>query len=276
MEKVEFNSERWLSMEDLPNEVWKQSRFKNYLVSNYGRIKSLRRVFCPEKPETYFYKRSYPERIVRMQRNKYGYITYRFSKEGKLHNGLIHQIVAEAFVQNPNNLPCVNHKNEDKSDNRVDNLEWCSASYNSNYGTCQQRRADSVREMRRNREIRIDQYTIDGNFVRHYSKKGEIDDAGYCLKTILRVCRKRQELSNGFVWRFTGDNFSKPISHDSKGGTIRKKVIQLSLDGEPIKVHDTLLDAALWLGNKNKRNGICQCCYGKKRQSYGYIWKYEN
>jgi hypothetical protein len=128
--------------------------------------------------------------------------------------------------------------------------------------------------MRRNREISIDQYTPDGTFVHHYSKKGEIDDAGFCLKTILRVCRRTQEMSDGFVWRFTGDAFTKPVFANSKGGTIRKKVIQLSLNGEILRTHETLLDAALWLGDKGKRNGICQCCYGKKRQSYGYIWKY--
>ena len=255
--------------------MWQQSRFENYLVSNYGRIKSIKRVFIPQEETKHFHKRTYPERIVKLQKGKNGYLFFRFSIDGKLHNSLIHQLVAEAFVPNPYNLPFVNHRNEDKSDNRAENLEWCTARYNSNYGTCQQRRAVTVREMRRNRDISIDQYTLDGIFVRHYSKKGEIDDAGFCLKTVLRVCRRTQETSDGYVWRFTGDAFTKTVFVDCKDGTIRNKVLQLSLNGVLLRTHSTLLDAALWLGDKSKRSGICQCCYGKKRQSYGYIWKYE-
>ena len=276
MEKVDFNSERWLSLNDLPDEVWKQSIFDNYLVSNYGRIKSIKRIYEPKEETRYFHKRTYPERIVKLHKHRCGYLVFRFSREGKLYQGYIHKLVAIAFVSNPHKKPFVNHRNEDKSDNRAENLEWCSASYNSNYGTCQQRRSISVRQMRRNRVVSIDQYTLNGEFVRHFSTIGELDDSGFCLKTVMRVCKRTQETAAGFVWRFAGDPFAKPTMIDCKGGTIRKKVIQLSLDGKVLRIHDTLLDAALWLGNKNKRNGICQCCYGKKRQSYGYIWKYEN
>ena len=64
-----------------------------------------------------------------------GYTQVRLgSKEGR--NGhLVHRLVAKAFIPNPNNLPCVNHKNEIKTDNRVENLEWCTYEYNINYGT---------------------------------------------------------------------------------------------------------------------------------------------
>lgn len=276
MKNVELNSKEWLSLTDLPNEEWRQSRFENYFISNYGRVKSLRHVHIPLIETRYYHKRTYPERIVKLSTTKHGYVYFRFSKDGKLHNGLIHQLVAEAFLPNPSNLPFINHRNEDKSDNRVENLEYCSAKYNSNYGTCQQRRAVSVKQMRRNRNISIDQYTIDGMFVRHYSKKGEIDDAGFNLKTVLRSCNHKCETSQGFVWRYEGEPYTKPEYVDSAGGTIRRTVLCYDQNGQFITKYNNLLEAAEAIGGRHKRPGISSCALGKTEQAYGYIWRYAN
>ena len=276
MENVVFNSKRWRSINDLEDEKWAVIKeYPNYAVSNYGRVKRLEHYTDKYVDGVFFSTMHYKERIVKLSPDKRGYLGYRpFGEDKKLGQIRVHQEVARYFVPNPLNLPVINHKNEQVDDNRYTNLEFCTYKYNSNYGTCQQRRSVSVKEMRRNRAISIEQYTLDGDFVRHYSKKGEIDDAGFNLKTVLRVCKRTQETAGGYVWRFTGDSFTKPVFEDCKGGTIRKKVMQLSLDGKIIRIHKTLLDAALWLGDKRKRNGICQCCYRKKRQSYGFIWKY--
>ena len=65
---------------------------------------------------------------------------------GKLHLKKIHRLVAQAFLPNPDNLPMINHKDEDKTNNRVDNLEWCTAKYNANYGTIQERHRNTMLE----------------------------------------------------------------------------------------------------------------------------------
>lgn len=70
----------------------------------------------------------------------FGYLA--FSYKGK--NYRVHRVIAETFIPNPNNLPCVNHLNENPSDNRVENLEWCSYKENSNWGTAIQRRVDNI------------------------------------------------------------------------------------------------------------------------------------
>lgn len=78
---------------------------------------------------------------------KNGYLHYRLNKDGVILYTGIHRLVAQAFIPNPNNLPYVNHKNEDKSDNRVDNLEWVTPIENTHYGKAIERRAKGVQRM---------------------------------------------------------------------------------------------------------------------------------
>ena len=105
-------------------EVWRPVRGYEglYEVSNYGRVKSLKR-------------NTAHERIMKPIKDSYGYLIVCLNKNGKQTNKKIHRLVAEAFIPNPNNLPQVNHKNEIKTDNRVENLEWCDNKYNTRYGT---------------------------------------------------------------------------------------------------------------------------------------------
>lgn len=276
MELIELNSNKWLSLEDLPNEIWKQTRFVNYVVSNYGRVKRLAHVSIPESNDPHAHHRTYCEKMIKLATNRCGYLFHRFSINGHLVHGYVHQLVAEAFIPNPQNLPFINHKNENKSDNRVYNLEWCTAKFNSNYGTCQQRRAVSIMKMRRERVVDVDQYDKNGNYITSFHTKGELDDAGFVVKTVLRCCSKEQETSHGFVWRFKGEPFTKPNFIDSKGGTLRKKIDCFTIDGKYIRTFETLLDAAIFMGGKHKRPPICECANGRKKTAFGYIWKYKN
>ena len=92
-----------------------------YQVSNLGRVKS-------------FYKNKYGK-IRKLKTDKYGYKRINLSKDGKGKTYLVHRLVAEVFIPNPNNYPEVNHIDEDKTNNCIDNLEWCDSKYNNNYGT---------------------------------------------------------------------------------------------------------------------------------------------
>lgn len=115
------------------NEIWKDCKGYEdlYQVSNLGRIWSVKR-----------------QKIMKLQNTTYKYLKVTLiAKNGKKKNELVHRLVAIAFIENPLNLPQVNHKNEDKQDNRVENLEWCDNKYNSNYGTRTQRiaKANSIK-----------------------------------------------------------------------------------------------------------------------------------
>ena len=115
------------------NEIWKPAvgYESSYMVSNLGRVKTIpRRVMTHNNGYI-----DIPELIKTQPKNNQGY-----AQVGLKHNGVssrvfVHRLVATTFIPNPNNLPCVNHKDEDITNNCVDNLEWCSYKYNSNYGT---------------------------------------------------------------------------------------------------------------------------------------------
>lgn len=105
-------------------EIWKNiDNYEYYQVSNLGRIKMLSYITSDG--------RKLKEKNRKTFINNKGYLIVNI--KGK--HFLVHRLVAQAFIPNPNNLPQINHKDENKLNNKVDNLEWCTAKYNSNYGT---------------------------------------------------------------------------------------------------------------------------------------------
>ena len=95
-----------------------------YKVSNLGRIKSLNYGGCKGR-----------EGILKPIIDNGGYCRIFLYKNNKKRKFIVHRLVAQAFIPNPNNLPQVNHKDENKANNCVNNLEWCDCKYNQNYGT---------------------------------------------------------------------------------------------------------------------------------------------
>lgn len=115
-------------------EVWKDIDVYEglYQVSNLGNVKSLN------------YNHTSKERILKPGANTKGYLKVTLCKDRKVNDYSIQQLVADAFIPNPNGYSCVNHKDENKLNNCVDNLEWCSHKYNANYGTRNKRIAEKL------------------------------------------------------------------------------------------------------------------------------------
>lgn len=112
-------------------EEWKDIEgFEGYYqVSNMGRIKSVDRDVLYSNGRIHHYN----EKIRVLCKDKDGYQITTLNKDGKSYSRRVHQLVACAFLPNPDNLPSINHIDEDKTNNRVDNLEWCSVYYNNHY-----------------------------------------------------------------------------------------------------------------------------------------------
>lgn len=98
-----------------------------YAVSDAGEVKSLRK-----------------NRILKLQSNRDGYLLVMLSKNGISKGYLVHRLVAKAFIDNPQNKPEINHIDEDKTNNSVSNLEWCTRSENLRHGTAARRIGDKL------------------------------------------------------------------------------------------------------------------------------------
>lgn len=103
-----------------------------YKISNLGRVKSLEKVVYVGLNNSK--KQTRKEKIKKLNTNKNGYLFTLLSKNGIKKYALIHKLVAQAFIPNPKNYNCINHKDENKQNNFFENLEWCSIRYNCNYG----------------------------------------------------------------------------------------------------------------------------------------------
>ena len=156
-----------------------------YEITDKGEIITLKR-------DKYIKK----EKITKGYKNKKGYLVFDFRRKGGKVM-LVHRLVAEAFLPNPKKLPQVNHKDENKENNFVSNLEWCDNSYNHDYGTRIERCAAKLKK-------KVVQYSLCGAFIAEYD--GVRDAArlnGFKANScISECCVGKRKTAYGYIWRF--------------------------------------------------------------------------
>ena len=174
--------------------------FENYQVSNYGNVKSLK------------------NNIILKPSISSGYYMIALCKDGKKHDKRVHRLVAEAFIPNPHNLPCVNHKDENSLNNFVyvnqdgsvdfekSNLEWCTHEYNSNYGTRNKRVSANKIGVFNNPLISKKVVAVkDGEAVMEFASTREAERHGFCSSAVSDCCNGKRKTHKGYQWFFKED-----------------------------------------------------------------------
>lgn len=167
-------------------EIWKDIPTFNglYQISNTGKVKSfVKSTKHHNKPH-----------LLKPNLNNSGYETVSlYISTGKKSTFLVHKLVAESFIDNPDHLPCVNHKDENKRNNNVDNLEWCTYAYNNAYGTA---RIRSIIKKSKN----VSQYTMDGYWIATYlSSKIASEITGINETCIRDCCLNKLSYAGGYI-----------------------------------------------------------------------------
>ena len=143
-----------------------------YQVSNLGNVKSL-----------------ITGKILSPGIDKGGYLKVSLYKSGEYKKLLVHRLVAIAFIPNPSNYPEVNHKDENKQNNCVDNLEWCTSQYNREYSFAKQ----------------VGQFDLNGNLIKVWPSTREVArQLGYYQSSISDCCRGYRNCRTmyGYIWRY--------------------------------------------------------------------------
>lgn len=177
----------------MEQEIWKDVVGYEglYQVSNLGRVKSL-----PVHRKVGWADYISKEIILKQSVDRSGYLVVCLHKEKVRHIAKVHRLVALAFLENPNNYRCVNHKDEDKTNNNVNNLEYCTHSYNNNYGT------RNERVMKANCK-RVVQYTKSGIFIAEWNGTRDAQrNTGVHSCNISLVCKGVRKTSGGFIWKY--------------------------------------------------------------------------
>lgn len=168
-----------------PDAIWAQK--DGYLVHRDGSVYSIN------------WHNSRRMRQVGDHINNNGYCTFYNKRRKRVM--LVSRFVAECFLPNPENLPQVNHKNEIKTDNRVENLEWCDNRHNVNWGTHNERMAASLRNGPLAKIVQ--QYSEDGKLIREWPSLMEVKRSlGFNAGHICDCCNGKRRIENGFVWKY--------------------------------------------------------------------------
>lgn len=178
-----------------------------YEASDWGRIRSLDIILEVPSKNGKLYRRVHKGKLLKFSKSYRddGTFYYRvvLTKDGVHKPYSVHVLVAKAFIPNPNNLPQVNHKDEDKTNNSIWNLEWCTPPYNTNYGTANERRSKrQINDPKRSKIVY--QYTLDDELVNIWESTAECERNGFDASLISACCTKSKyrKTHKGYKWSY--------------------------------------------------------------------------
>ena len=280
-------------------EIWKSLDFLGYPyyeISNMGRVKSLPR-------------NTSKGGIMKLRVNKGGYLQVGFYKDKYKKYFVVHRLVALAFLENPENLPCVNHKDENKENNHVDNLEFCDIRYNNCYGSRLERVSKSMKgkiftdeHKRKLSEVgKGRKHTEESKQKMSESHKGDKNYwyGKHLSEETKQKMRKpkseetKRKLSESHKGKKLSDEHKRKLSEVGKGrkhteeskqkmskalkGKSKpyqyKPIIQYTKDMIYVREYEGISKASEQLNIY--ASSISACCRGERKTAGGYIWRYK-
>lgn len=218
------------------DEIWKPiAGFPNYQVSNKGRVMNLK-----------------SRKVLKNNIDCVGYVYVDLYKgDGTSKKIKIHRLVAEAFLPNTLSLPQINHIDENKTNNDVTNLEWCTPSQN-------------IRHSSHTKSCRINQLTLDGEFIRTWGSAHEIErQLGFSASYIIQSCKGKRKQAYGYKWEYA--DLTQQQKHN-------RPVAALTKDGEFIAEYKSAAEASRCL--KIRDNSIRRCLKGTYKSTNGLRFIY--
>ena len=189
-------------------EIWRTAvvdgePYERFQVSNLGRVMNLN------------YYNTGKAKLMEPCDNGNGYLVVNLSKNGKRDKSLVHRLVAETFLPNPENKPCVNHKIEGKKGKKINmvifnedgtideertTIEWCTYEYNNTYGTRIERMAKKTTNGKKSKKVL--QFTLSGELIREWSSTRECERNGFNHSAVTKCCRGKLKTHKGFRWQY--------------------------------------------------------------------------
>lgn len=240
-------------------EIWKPVvGFEGlYEVSCLGRVRSLDKIVRYSRGIDNFARRKGKLLSPKVANTGYHEVVL-IGHNGSRNNKRVHRLVAEAFIPNPNNYPIINHKDENKLNNLVSNLEWCTVRYN-------------VEEYSKKRNL-IYQYDLSGNLIREWNSITRAGESVNGDRTgVQHCCAGKLKTYKNFIWTYA------PLTQE--GLKIRlqnnnlKEVFQYDINGNLVNTYKSTEEAAKAVSCNP--SFISMACRGLKRIAKGYIWKYK-
>lgn len=232
--------------------MWKKiiidSQETNYSVSSLGEVRNDQR-----------------EKILK-QATQGGYKFVTLSINNRAKRLRVHRLVAEAFISNIEKKPYVNHKDGDRSNNKVENLEWVTPAENTQH-------AVQTGLLKSSRSVKVVQYSLNGERIKEFESQTEAANVlGIQQAKISDVCNGRRQTTGGFQWRYASDNIKKLPSVEVTN--TKKKVLQIDkFSNQVLNIYNSIAEAARAVnGTASAISRVCSGTAGTHTHK-GFKWK---